>query len=98
MSYKLYEQYGIGRDLVELVKARMKQPHLKDQVTAVLDGVTKADLQNRVKIRSLMHRVAQILGVSLSDAQTNAIVKFVIDQKIDPKNTFHLLRLWGMFR
>jgi hypothetical protein len=28
----------------------------------------------------------------------NQIVQMVIDLKIDPKNTFHLIKLWGMFR
>jgi hypothetical protein len=30
--------------------------------------------------------------------QEEQIVAFVLAQKIDPNNTFHLLKLWGMFR
>ncbi|MGV2788404.1 serine/threonine protein kinase, partial [Clostridium perfringens] len=25
-------------------------------------------------------------------------VQFVLAQRIDPNNTFHLIKLWGMFR
>lgn len=93
-----YVQYGISRELVERVKAKMKNPVVKDRVTELLRGVTKADLQNRTKVRSLLHRVSGVMGIKLTEAETRAIVQFVLDQRIDPNNTFHLLRLWGMFR
>lgn len=93
-----YSQYGISVDLVERVKAKMKDPAVKETVKQTLHGVTKADLQNRVKVKSLLNRMTKIMGISLTAAEKSNIVQFVIDQKIDPKNTFHLIRLWGMFR
>lgn len=93
-----YVQYGISRELVERVKAKMKNPVVKDLVAALLRGVTKADLQNRAKVRALLQRVSGVMGIKLTEAEAQAIVQFVIDQRIDPNNTFHLLRLWGMFR
>ncbi|MBW4841125.1 MAG: stage VI sporulation protein F, partial [Paenibacillaceae bacterium] len=52
----------------------------------------------RVKVRRLVRTASSVLGERLSGAQEEQIVQFVIDQRIDPRNTLHLLRLWGMFR
>jgi len=93
-----YEKYGISRSLVERIKAKMKNKHTKEKVSAALDGITKRDLQNPKKIRALMSKVERILGVQLTETERRAIVLFILDQKIDPKNTFHLIKLWGMFR
>jgi hypothetical protein len=41
---------------------------------------------------------AVILQEQLTDTQEDQLVAFVMGQKIDPNNTFHLLKLWGMFR
>lgn len=93
-----YQQYGIDGELVERIKRKMKNPATKERVKAILHGVTKADLQDRAKVRSLVNRAAKVLGENLTEKQASQIVQFVIAQKIDPNNTFHLLKLWGMFR
>lgn len=93
-----YQQYGISPALVERVKTKMKNPLIKERVKQALDGVTKADLQNRTKVIALMKKIMGIMNISISSAEASNIVNFVIAQKIDPKNTFHLLKLWGMFR
>ncbi|GIP48023.1 hypothetical protein D3C76_64350 [compost metagenome] len=93
-----YHQYGISPQLVERVKLKMKNPAIKDRVKQVVDGLTRADLQDRVKVRRLVRTASSVLGERLSGAQEEQIVQFVIDQRIDPRNTLHLLRLWGMFR
>ncbi|MNC81274.1 hypothetical protein D3C75_1343520 [compost metagenome] len=49
-------------------------------------------------VRRLVRNAAAVLNEKLTGAQEDQIVKFVIAQKIDPNNTFHLIRLWGMFR
>ncbi|ANE47492.1 serine/threonine protein kinase [Paenibacillus swuensis] len=93
-----YIKYGISPDFVERVKLKMKNPLVKDRVGAVLDGVTKSDLQDRVKVKRLLGKVAAVLGEKLTSQQEENLIQFVLAQKIDPKNTFHLLKLWGMFR
>lgn len=93
-----YHQYGISPQLVERVKVKMKNPALKERMKQLTAGLTKADLQDRVKVRRLVKTAASQLGERLSGAQEEQIVQFVIDQRIDPRNTLHLLRLWGMFR
>ncbi|GJM68805.1 hypothetical protein HMSSN036_10210 [Paenibacillus macerans] len=93
-----YHQYGISPQLVERVKLKMKNPAIKDRIKQMVDGLTRADLQDRPKVRRLVRTAASVLGERLSGTQEEQIVQFVIDQKIDPRNTLHLLRLWGMFR
>lgn len=93
-----YTKYGISPQLVERVKVKMKNPLMKDRVKRLLEGVTKQDLQDRAVVHRLVRKVATILNENLTDTQEDQIVKFVIAQRIDPKNTFHLIKLWGMFR
>ncbi|RRJ66527.1 serine/threonine protein kinase [Paenibacillus oralis] len=93
-----YHQYGISPQLVERVKLKMKNPAIKDRIKQMVDGLTRADLQDRPKVRRLVRTATSVLGERLSGTQEEQIVQFVIDQKIDPRNTLHLLRLWGMFR
>lgn len=94
----MYQTYGISKELVERVKLKMKSPAMKERVKLILEDVSKEDLQNRVKVRKLVGSVAKVLGEKLTEQQTENIVHFVVAQKIDPKNTFHLIRLWSMFR
>jgi len=93
-----YVKFGIDPALVERVKFKLKNPEIKEKVKNVLDGVTKADLQDRVKVTKLVGQLSKVMNENVSGTQANLIVDFVIAQKIDPKNTFHLLKLWGMFR
>ncbi|WP_240040910.1 stage VI sporulation protein F [Paenibacillus ginsengarvi] len=93
-----YQSYGIPRELVERIKLKLKDPDTKDRVKQLLDGVTKADLQDRVKVKSLLSKLTKALHEPVSDALANQIVQMVIDLKLDPNNTFHLIKLWGIFR
>lgn len=93
-----YEKYGIRPQLVERIKTKLKNPVMKDRIRDLLGNVTKADLQERPKVRRLVKAAAVILQEQLTDTQEDQIVAFVMGQKIDPNNTFHLLKLWGMFR
>jgi hypothetical protein len=93
-----YENYGIDRAFVERIKIKMKNPQLNQRVKMILDGITKADLQDQAKLNRLLEQIAKVLGEKLSDRMARNIVAFVIAQKIDPNNTFHLIKLWGMFR
>ncbi|MFF2093619.1 stage VI sporulation protein F [Paenibacillus sp. NPDC058174] len=93
-----YQKYGIRPQLVERVKFKMKNPVVKDRIRLLLGNVTKYDLQDRVKVRKLVKSAAVILQEQLTETQEEQIIAFVLGQKIDPNNTFHLLKLWGMFR
>ncbi|RXZ77009.1 serine/threonine protein kinase [Paenibacillaceae bacterium] len=95
MSYK---NYGIKPELVERVKLKMKNKAIKERIKQQLEGVSKYDLQDRVKVRRLVRTSAQILQEPLTETQQEQLVAFVLAQKIDPNNTFHLIKLWGMFR
>ncbi|MCR8641699.1 stage VI sporulation protein F [Paenibacillus sp. N1-5-1-14] len=93
-----YQKYGVDSILVERIKKKLKNPDIKEKIKQLLDGVTKSDLQDRVKVTKLLNQASKILGENLSTTQSNNIVDFVVAQKIDPNNTFHLIKLWGMFR
>lgn len=93
-----YQQYGISPQFVERVKAKMKNTAVKERIKSLINGVTRAELQDPAVVRRLVRNAAAILNEKLSSAQEEQIVKFVIAQKIDPNNTFHLIRLWNMFR
>ena len=93
-----YQNYGISPQLVERVKRKMKNSAVKERIRELLNGVTKYDLQDRARVKRLVKSGAVIVSEKLSETQTEQIVTFVLAQKIDPKNTFHLLKLWGMFR
>lgn len=93
-----YQKYGISEQLVAKVKSKLKNEATKKRIKALLDGVTKYDLQDRAKVRRLVGRAAAIINEPISAQQTDNIVSFVIASKIDPNNTLHLIRLWSMFR
>jgi len=93
-----YQQYGIRPELVERVKRKMKNPATKERMKALLNGVTKYDLQDRAKVRRLVRSAAASLNEPLTSDLEERIIAFVIAQRIDPNNTLHLLRLWSMFR
>lgn len=93
-----YQQYGISPQLVERIKLKMKNPVVKDRIKNLVDGLTKSDLQDRVKVRRLVKSGGKVLNETLTSVEEEKIVQFVVDQKIDPRNTLHLIKLWGMFR
>lgn len=93
-----YLQYGIDQELVERVKLKMKDKQKKERIKKLLDGVTKADLQNRTKVAKLLNQATKVLGEKISSTEASRIIDFIIAQKIDPNNTLHLLKLWSMFR
>jgi len=93
-----WQKYGIKPELVERVKLKFKNPVVKDRIMRLIDGVTKYDLQDRAKVKRLVAQSARILNETLTAVEEEQIVSFVLAQKIDPKNTLHLIRLWSMFR
>ncbi|MFC6331245.1 stage VI sporulation protein F [Paenibacillus septentrionalis] len=93
-----YQRYGISPQFVERVKLKMKNPAVKEKIRNLLGNVTKFDLQDRAKVRKLTRSSAAILQEKLTETQEEQIINFVLAQKIDPNNTLHLIKLWGMFR
>ncbi len=93
-----YQAYGISKELVNRVKQQLNDPARLEQVKLILKNVTKADLQKKSKISALIQSISKATGISLSNTEKEAITAFLLDQKIDPRNTLHLLKLWGMFR
>ncbi|WP_308634472.1 stage VI sporulation protein F [Paenibacillus silvisoli] len=93
-----YTKYGIKPELVERVKFKMKNPVAKDRIKMLMNGVTKYDLQDRMKVKKLIRTASGILQENLTEQQEEQLIAFVIGQKIDPSNTLHLIKLWAMFR
>lgn len=93
-----YVQYGISPQLVERIKAKMKNPSVKERVKSMVNGLTKQQLQDPALVRKLVRNAAAVMNEKLTSGQEDGIVRFVLAQKIDPNNTFHLIKLWGMFR
>ncbi|MFB6365070.1 Stage VI sporulation protein F [Paenibacillus tianmuensis] len=93
-----YTQYGFDPAQIERIKLKMKNPETKERVKMILQGVTKYDLQDRVKVRRFVGMLTKTLGERVTEQQTEQLVQFVISQKIDPNNAFHLIKLWSMFR
>ncbi|GAF07205.1 hypothetical protein JCM16418_1199 [Paenibacillus pini JCM 16418] len=58
----------------------------------------KHDLQDKAKVHKLVKSYGSILNEKLTATEEEQITKFVLAQKIDPSNTFHLIKLWSMFR
>jgi hypothetical protein len=92
-----YEQFGIDKSFVERVKLKMKNPQLNQRVQMILHGVSKSDLQNRTKLSRMLNQIAKVLGEKPSERLSENIISFVVAQKIDPNNKFHLIKLWGIF-
>jgi len=93
-----YLEYGIDRSLVERIKLKMKNKFLKEHVKTLLEGVTKEDLQNRREISRIINQLTHVLDEKPTERMVNNIIDFVIAQRINPHNTFHLIKLWGIFR
>lgn len=93
-----YQQFGISPQLVQRIKQKMKNPAIKERIKKLVEGLNKSDLQDPGKVRRLVRTASGILNERLTGTEEEQITQFVLAQKIDPKNTFHLIRLWGMFR
>ncbi|ASA21061.1 stage VI sporulation protein F [Paenibacillus donghaensis] len=93
-----YQQFGISPQLVERIKLKMKNKAVKERIKNMINGISKQELQDAAVVRRLVRNASGVLSERLTSAQEDQIVKFIIAQKVDPSNTFHLIRLWSMFR
>lgn len=98
MDFESYQSYGIERAWVERLKKRAKDPRRKERLKELAEGLTKEDLQDRETVERLVSQAFRVLGEKPTAQQSGQVVAFVLDQRIDPGNMFHLLKLWSMFR
>jgi len=98
VAFQSYQSYGIDRDWMSGLKKKAKDPTNKERIKELADGVTKQDLQNREKVERLIHQGMRIIGEKPTARQIEQLTQFIIDQKIDPQNMFHLIKMWGMLR
>lgn len=92
-----WRKHGISPARMARVREKMKQPAVKERLKALTEGLTKQDLQDRAKVRSLVRTVSRMLKEPLTPDEENLLVDYVLAQRIDPRNKLHLLRLWAMF-
>jgi uncharacterized protein YpuA (DUF1002 family) len=97
LGFQSYQSYGIERAWVERLKKRAKDPVRKEKLKDLADGLTKEDLQDPETVEKLVVQAFKVLGEKPTVQQSQQLVSFVLDQQIDPKNMFHLLKLWSMF-
>ncbi|HEY8528993.1 MAG TPA: stage VI sporulation protein F [Paenibacillaceae bacterium] len=93
-----WRKYGISPARMARVREKMKHPAVKERLKAMTAGLTKQDLQDRARVRSLVRSVSRILKEPLTPDEEDLLVDYVLAQRIDPRNKLHLLRLWAMFR
>lgn len=98
MGYQSYGEYGIQRDWVEKLKKKAKDPVKKERLKELAEGLTREDLENPETVAGLVDRTLRILNEKTPARQKEQMVRFVLEQRIDPNNMLHLLRLWNMFR
>lgn len=98
MGYQSYSEYGIEREWVEKLKKKAKDPLKKERLKELADGLTREDLTNPETVAFLVDRSLKILNEKAPDRQKQQMIRFVLEQQIDPNNMLHLLRLWNMFR
>jgi hypothetical protein len=92
------KQYGLNKQWIREVKSRCEDQIIMDQVKKLVDGVTKEDLQSEQFLTRKIKQIAPVIGVKISRQHADGVIRFIRDQKIDPDNTWHLIKLWNIFR
>ncbi|WP_438446767.1 stage VI sporulation protein F [Gorillibacterium sp. sgz5001074] len=98
MGFQSYRSYGIDPEWVERMKKKAKDSARKERLKELADGLTKEDLQDRDTVEALLARAFKVLGEKPTSRQTEQITAYILEQRIDPQNVFHLMKLWSMFR
>jgi len=93
-----WRKHGISPARMARVREKMKHPAVREKLKTLTAGLTRQDLQDRAKVRSLVRSVSRILREPLTADEEDLLVEYVLAQRIDPRNKLHLLRLWAMFR
>jgi hypothetical protein len=97
MGFQSYRSYGIDPLWVKRLKKKAKEPLRKEKLKGLAEGLSKEDLQDREKVEQLMSQAFKVLGEQPTDRQKEQLTVFILEQKIDPQNLFHLMKLWSMF-
>lgn len=92
------ETYGLSADWISKVKSRIMEPAVMNQLQVILQGVTKDNLQSRCYVVSLIQKIIPIIGVQVSQKQARGVIQWILDEKIDPNNSWHLMKLWNTLR
>lgn len=69
-----------------------------NQLQKMLQGVTKEDLQSRHYVTSMVKKIIPVIGVMVTQKQARGVIQWILDEKIDPNNSWHLMKLWNTFR
>ncbi|PDO11814.1 MAG: hypothetical protein BLM47_01030 [Candidatus Reconcilbacillus cellulovorans] len=93
-----YRPYGLDAVWVERIKRKLADAGYRKRVLTVLRGVGKADLQDEKKVARLVKRLSRELNEPVPPGAEKRIVRFVIEQRIDPNDMWQLMKLWSMFR
>jgi hypothetical protein len=86
----------IDPQLLRRIKTKMKQPAKREQVKIILTGLSRADLQNRSKVKLTLRKVSEALGEPITSSQLDSFANWIVAQRINPHNKLQLLRFWSM--
>lgn len=89
--------FGIDQRLINQIKEKLKDPVKLDKAKKILNGVTREDLQNRTVLSRLLKQLSKELAIPLTARQGEGMIQYVIQQQIDPNNSWHLIKLWHKF-
>jgi hypothetical protein len=79
------------------LRTAIRQPGNREKMIGLLRGVSKQDLQNPAKVRGLVEKLGQALGIRLSVVELSVLTNHFVSMRIDPHNPLHLMKLWSMF-
>lgn len=101
ISYGKLKNRGGGGMLPDALRLKLRtairQPGNRDKMIALLRRVSKQDLQNPAKVRSLIENLAKAIGIRLSVVEMSLLTNHFVSMRIDPHNPLHLIKLWSMF-
>jgi hypothetical protein len=83
--------------LRDKIRQAIRQPGQKDKLARLLRGVTKSDLQQASKVRTLVEQLGRDLRIHLTATEVATLTTYFISLRIDPNNPLHLIKLWSIF-
>lgn len=83
---------------VARIKRKLKQPETKAQVKSILQQLSSKDLQQSHTVKHFILKLSRLLNERFPPGQIDVLTRWILAQHIDPKNKWHLLKLWSMFR
>ncbi|WP_240666561.1 stage VI sporulation protein F [Longirhabdus pacifica] len=93
-----YKEYGVDEEIINKVKKKLKQPKMRGKIIGIFSSASKADLQSKVQLKKMVRQLSRTTGVTIGPKQSQNMVSFIMDQKIDPNNPLHLIKIISMFK